>query len=125
VDVTVTTPAGTSTASPADLYTSVPTAKHAVLYVANNGDSTLKIYDPAAGTITASIAAGPDAFEVALNPAATQAWVSDAGGNTVTIIDTTTHVVTGTITTGPSPAAPPPTCQTPATAPSPARAPSP
>jgi YVTN family beta-propeller protein len=85
----------------------VPPSPHPVVHVANGGDNTVKIYDPVAGTIAASIAAGPNPFEIAVNPAGTQAWVSDASGSTVTIIDTASRAVTGTvtITSGASPAA--------------------
>ncbi len=93
----------TGFSAPRGITTVAPTP--AVVYVADGGDGTLKIYNPATSAITASIATGSNAFEVQLNPAGTQAWVSNAGAGTVSIVDTTTRAVTGTITVGTSPAA--------------------
>src|SRR5262249_42788892 len=64
-------------------YPFTPVPRHTLVFVASGGDNAAGIYDQAAGTVTA-IPAGPGPFEVTLNPAGTQAWVSDNGGRIVT-----------------------------------------
>ena len=56
--------------------------------------------DAATNTVTATIPVGADPFGVAVDPAAGTVYVTNDGGDTVSVIDVATRTVTATIPVG-------------------------
>jgi YVTN family beta-propeller protein len=71
-----------------------------LLYVANNGGSTVSVIDTATNTVTGSISVGSGPAEIAADPAAGRAYVANFNSNTVSVVDTAARVTVATIGTG-------------------------
>jgi YVTN family beta-propeller protein len=72
------------------------------LYVANQGDQSLKVVDVsgAVPTITASISVGTTPAGIAITPDGNTAYVANEGSNNVSVVNLQTNVVTTTISGG-------------------------
>lgn len=73
-------------------------------YVVNFGGDTLSIVD-AASFVTSTVAVGPLAMAVAVNPAGTRAWVANLGGDSVTPVDLPAGTAGAPIPVGDAPTA--------------------
>ena len=71
-----------------------------LLYVANNGGSTVSVIDTAANAVTGSIAVGSGPGEIATDPAAGRAYVANFNSGTVSVVDLAAQVTVATIGTG-------------------------
>ncbi|GAB4093256.1 adventurous gliding motility protein AgmC [Flaviaesturariibacter terrae] len=66
-------------------------------YVPNNSSGTVSMIDLATGAVVGSpITVGANPFGVAVLPDRSKVYVSNTGGNSVSVISTTTNTVTGT-----------------------------
>ncbi|WP_353228702.1 YncE family protein [Novosphingobium sp.] len=72
------------------------------LLVTSGTDGTVRLFDLATGTQTASIAVGKKPDAAILDDAKTHAYVMNAASGTVSVIDLTTATVTRTITVKPA-----------------------
>jgi YVTN family beta-propeller protein len=88
VDVTVTTPQGTSPISSTDQFTCLPVSPTA--YVTNLGDSTVSPIDTAANTAGSPINVGNYPIAIATTPDGSTAYAVNYSDNTVSPIDTAT-----------------------------------
>ncbi|MFJ9447007.1 PxKF domain-containing protein [Kitasatospora sp. NPDC101235] len=68
-----------------------------LVYVANDRSNSVTAYDPATGTVVATIPVGTAPRDVALSPDGTQAYVTNSGSNSVSVIDTASNTVAATI----------------------------
>jgi len=68
-----------------------------------NGTFSGNASGPGVPTVTGNITVGSSPFNVAFNPAGTLAYVTNTGGNEVSVIDTATGTVTDTISVGSAP----------------------
>jgi len=75
-------------------------ASGTLLYVANNGGSTVSVIDSATNTVTGSISVGSGPGEIAADPAAGRAYVANFNSNTVSVVDTSVGATIATIGTG-------------------------
>jgi YVTN family beta-propeller protein len=78
-------------------------ARAELVYVANNSDNTVSVYDTATGTVTATIIAGNNANGIAITPNSAKAYVSYEDDGTVVALSTATNAVLATIQTGGTP----------------------
>src|SRR5690242_2008137 len=71
-----------------------------LLYVANNGGSTISIIDSASNTATGTVAVGSGPGEIATDPAAGRAYVGNFNDGTVSVVDTTALAAIATLSPG-------------------------
>src|SRR2546430_939697 len=71
-----------------------------LVYVANNGGSTVSIIDRASNTVTGTIAVGSGPGEIAMDPAAGRAYVGNFNDGTVSVVDTTVRSTIATLSPG-------------------------
>jgi YVTN family beta-propeller protein len=71
-----------------------------LLYVANNGGSTVSVVDPTTNTVAGSIAVGSGPGEIATDPAAGRAYVGNFNSSTVSVVDTAARATIATLGTG-------------------------
>ena len=73
-------------------------------YVANSGNGTVSVIDTSKNAVVGAIPVGGEPVDVAITPNGLNAWVVDAAGNSVSVIDTRTRsVVQGPISVGLAP----------------------
>ncbi len=74
------------------------------VYVANSGDGTVSVINSSTNAVIGAIPVGGEPVDVAITPDGRYAWVVDASGNSVSVIDTKTRsVVQGPIAVGLAP----------------------
>jgi len=71
-----------------------------LVYVANNGGSTVSIIDSASNTVTGTIAVGSGPGEIATDPAAGRAYVGNFNDGTVSVVDTASRSTIATLSPG-------------------------
>jgi len=98
VDVTVTTPQGTSPATGADLFSYQPVPPS--VYTANFGDGDITPINTATDTAGSPIAVGGYPIAIAISPGGSTTWTADYGDGTVSPVDTATGVAGAPITVG-------------------------
>ena len=75
-------------------------ASGTLLYVANNGGSTVSVIDTATNTVTGSIAVGSGPGEIATDPGAGRAYVGNFNSGTVSVVDLASRATVATLGTG-------------------------
>ena len=78
----------------------VADAGNGVLYVANNGGSTVSVIDSATNAVTGSVAVGSGPGEIAMDPAAGRAYVGNFNDGTVSVVDTASRSTIATLSPG-------------------------
>ena len=71
-----------------------------LVYVANNGGSTVSVIDTATNAVSATIAVGSGPGEIAIDPAAGRAYVGNFNNGTVSVVDTTAGSTIATLSPG-------------------------
>ncbi|MFJ1796835.1 IPT/TIG domain-containing protein [Kitasatospora griseola] len=74
-----------------------------MIYIANQYGGSVTAYDPAAGTVVATVPVGTSPEFVAVSPDNAQVYVTNNHSNTVSVIDTATNIVAATIPVGQAP----------------------
>src|SRR2546428_13748127 len=73
-------------------------------YITNACNGSVTVVDTANDVVLAPpISVGNTPFGAVVNPTGTQVYVTNAGDNTVSVIDATSNTVTATINVGPEP----------------------
>ena len=78
----------------------VAAAGGGLVYVANNGASTISIIDTATNAVTGTVAVGRGPGEVATDPAAGRAYVGNFTDGTVSVVDMAARSTIATLATG-------------------------
>ena len=101
IDVTVTTPGGTSTTSSADKFEYVSSV--ATAFVTNQSSGTVTPISTATNTASSSITVGTNPEGIAITPNGTTAYVANNGSGTVTLFNTAIGFTGSPITVGTNP----------------------
>ena len=101
IDVTVTTPGGTSTTSSADKFEYVSSV--ATAFVTNQSSGTVTPISTATNTASSSITVGTNPEGIAITPNGTTAYVANNGSGTVTLFNTAIGFTGSPITVGANP----------------------
>jgi YVTN family beta-propeller protein len=95
VDITITTPGGTSPTTTSDQFTYAVYA-----YVANGDGNNVSVISTATNTVTATVPVGGGPIGVSITPNGLYVYVANSIGNTVSVISTATNTVTATVPVG-------------------------